>query len=131
MIVPVGLCQPQARGGAHNAPFSINFCPVRGPAPHAYPRRVCNCELPERLFRLDREPIGDVRLSIKSFQNVIADQAAIFAGLPLQGGHLDAPIAGVAFRALNVSFFHAGRCLVSSFDQRIAPYRWLHRLVQN
>lgn len=116
MIVPVGLCQPQARGGAHNAPFSINFRPVHGPAPHAHPRRVSNRELPERLFRLDRESIGDVRLSIKSFQNVIADQAAIFAGLPLQGGHLDAPIAGVAFRTLDVRFFHARTCLVSSSD---------------
>jgi len=58
-----------------------------------------------------------VHLSIESFQNVIADQASILTGLTSQGGYLDAPIAGVTFRALNVSFFHAVRCLVSSFDQ--------------
>lgn len=80
-------------------------------------RLLSGCELAERPFRLNREPIGDVRRSVEAFQHMIADQAAIFAWLPPQGRYLDAPVARVAFRTLNVGFFHAQTCLVSSFDQ--------------
>ena len=76
-----------------------------------------SCELSEGLLRLHCQAVRNVRTSVECFENVIADQATIFTRLALQRRHFDTPVTGVAFRTLNVGFFHARTSLVSCSDQ--------------
>lgn len=77
--------------------------------------------LPEGLFRLHREPVGNVGRAGKIFQDLIANQTAKLARPPLQRGDLDAPIAGLAFWTLNVGFLHALNMLRVAVQFNSAP----------
>jgi hypothetical protein len=61
---------------------------------------------PLRERRLNREPDRDRLRSIKYFEDVIANEAAVFALTARPGIQLDAPIASAAFKTGKVWFLH-------------------------
>lgn len=77
--------------------------------------------LSESLFRLHREPVGNVGRAGEPFQDLIADQATKLARLALQRRDLDAPITRLAFWTLNVGFLHAQNMLRAAVQFNSVP----------
>src|SRR5262245_10833175 len=64
---------------------------------------------------LDREAVGDISAAVEHFQQIVADQAAIFTRAALSGIELDPSIAGETAWASDVGLHHADappRCLL-------------------
>jgi hypothetical protein len=80
----------------------------------------------EGLLGLHREADGDLGRAVKNFKQVIAQQAAKFAGGARATGELNAPIAGIATWTDDVGLFHVANmrsclrlsCIVQGYDSR-------------
>ena len=84
----------------------------------------------EGLLGLHREADGDLRRPVENFKQMIAQQAAEFAGGPRAAREFDAAIAGIAVGADDVGFFHVANmrsclrlsCIVQGYDSRATFY---------